>query len=68
MFKYNEEEVPKLNMARSIYTSFDENIVTYEANGVTFQSPSEEDLDHARKTIYAWIAWYNRLSKLDSSL
>ena len=64
MFNFDESKIPDLKMTKSVYNSFDEHYVIYEANGWTFESPGEESLAAAEKAIYAWIAWYQRLEKL----
>lgn len=64
MFTFDPNKIPDLKMTQSVYNSFDEHYVIYEANDWTFESPREESLAAAEKAIYAWIAWYERLKKL----
>ncbi len=61
MFELDREKIPSIKMHQSILDMYNENYVTYEANGLYFESPSEESIEHAEKAIYAWIAWYERL-------
>lgn len=61
MFELDREKIPKMKIHQSILDIYDENYVTYEANGLYFESPYEENIEHAEKAIYAWIAWYERL-------
>jgi len=65
MFNLDRDKIPSLEMTKSVYNSFDEHYVIYEANGWSFESPAEESLQKAEEAIYAWIAWYERVKKIN---
>ena len=64
MFELDRSKIPNLEIEKSVYNSFDEHYVIYGANGWTFESPAEESLKQAEDSIYAWIAWYERLKSI----
>jgi hypothetical protein len=63
MFEFDSSKIPDIEMTKSYLDMYDENFVTYEANGFKFYAPEDESLKVAEDAIYAWIAWYERLAK-----
>jgi hypothetical protein len=64
MFKFDESKVPDVVLQETWQLKDGETYEIYEADGWTFeyfQDDRVDEIGHAQKAIYAWIAWLNWL-------
>lgn len=66
MFKYDPKKLPYVKFKESWKLQQNTRVEIYEAGGWDFELIEDERLDeieHAQRSIYAWIAWYEFLRR-----
>jgi hypothetical protein len=64
MFKFDESKVPEVKFVNSWDLQEGETYEIYEADGWNFEYFEDErvdEIEHAKRSIYSWIAWFNWL-------
>ena len=68
MFKFDESKVPEVNLKASWDLENGEHYEIYEADGWEFECFQDErvdEIEHAKRAVYSWIAWLNWLETKD---
>jgi len=66
MFKYDPKKLPYVKFRESWRLQENIQVEIYEADGWDFELAEYETVDeieHAHRSIYAWIAWYEFLKR-----
>lgn len=68
MFSFDESKVPEVVFKDSWQLKDGETYEIYDAGGWDFEYFEDErvdEIEHAKRSIYAWIAWLNWLESKD---
>lgn len=68
MFKYEPKKVPDIKLERSWKLEDGSLNEVYRAQDWSFETAEEADLEYIEGAIYAWIAWYDFVSKTQEVL
>jgi hypothetical protein len=65
MFEFDRGKIPTVEFKKSWDLEDDTKFEIYQADGWDFELAEDErvdEIEHARRAIYAWIAWYEFLN------